>query len=367
MRDALPFPHSDGVDVGALSRLLDDATASYKFLFFRALLDAFKAGGFERRDWSLRELAVGMLAVAWYPSRVCRLSLGAKDGVAAMLSGIDAKGAKPPTTEALDRMLSANGVDVDSLARYVPYRLLSPFFAGRLAAVGDHRRNATIAAAATADFDSIRPLYKFVGDRIELHPAWVAYLAENWDIVSGWAERRWISYLQARNPLAPAVSEKIAPPLARASLAAQTAYWKRALRGMATAGDPATCLFSGAALDPDRLSLDHFLPWTFVCHDALWNLAPVLREVNSAKRDRIPADVYLDRFATLQHRALGIARQDAHAFRWGDVAAEFADGLRIEETVLEDRDALAAAYHRTLGSQMTIARAIGFEGGWTYR
>ena len=37
MSDAAPFPHSDGVDVGALSRLLDDATASYKHLFFRAL------------------------------------------------------------------------------------------------------------------------------------------------------------------------------------------------------------------------------------------------------------------------------------------------------------------------------------------
>lgn len=85
MRPDKPEPLRDflvparGLDVAALARLFDDATNSYKHLFFRAILDEFRGGGFTNRAFSLARLAAGMLAAAWYPCRVHRLSLGVQD------------------------------------------------------------------------------------------------------------------------------------------------------------------------------------------------------------------------------------------------------------------------------------------------
>ena len=44
-------------------------------------------------------------------------------------------------------------------------------------------------------------------------------------------------------------------------------------------------------------SLDHFVPWSFVMHDGLWNIIPTFKDINSAKNDRLPnLDKYLESF-----------------------------------------------------------------------
>ncbi len=201
------LPAAVGLDVGVLARLFDDATNSYKHLFFRALLDEFREGGFENRVFPLSRLAVGMLAAAWYPCRVHRLSLGVQDKVADALSRVDfIEDGLPPAAKVRQALLDKSPT-VGDLMRFVPYRLVAPFFAQDLKGIPDHRKNARIRQSADMVFRTVRPLYRFVeDDRIELHPDWAAYIAENFAIVSGWAQRRWIAYLQSRNPLAPAAS-----------------------------------------------------------------------------------------------------------------------------------------------------------------
>jgi hypothetical protein len=219
------LPAGLGLDVGALARLFDDATNAYKHLLFRALLEEFREGGFQTSIFPLSRLASGMLAAAWYPCRVHRLSLGVQDQVAKVLGAVDFIGeGLPPAAKVRQEML-AKSPDVGDLLRFVPCRLIAPFFAQDLKGVPDHRRNARIRQCADMVFWTVRLLYRFAGvDAIELHPDWAAYIAGNFAIVSGWAERRWIAYLQSRNPLAPAVSEKIAPPASRAPLTFQTSY-----------------------------------------------------------------------------------------------------------------------------------------------
>jgi HNH endonuclease len=213
-------------------------------------------------------------------------------------------------------------------------------------------------------FWSVRPLYRFVeGDRIELHPDWADYIAGNFAIVSGWAERRWIAYLQSRNPLAPAVSEKIAAPVTRAPLTFQTSYWRRAIGAMP---DAPRCIYSGVVLDPYSFALDHFLPWTFVCHDALWNLAPVLPAANSAKGNRLPHRGYVHGLVALQHRGLVAASRHLSPDGWESASAAFVRDLHVAPDDLFDPNRLAAAYASTLEPQLAIARTIGFEADWKF-
>jgi hypothetical protein len=46
-------------------------------------------------------------------------------------------------------------------------------------------------------------------------------------------------------------------------------------------------------LKPKDISLDHYVPWSFVVHDQLWNLIPTTKSVNSKKSDLLPSKKYL--------------------------------------------------------------------------
>ena len=164
--------------------------------------------------------------------------------------------------------------------------------------------------------------------------------------------------------MVPAVSEKTAPPLQRDSLAAQTRYWKKVI---AATPEPLLCIYSGRQITPDGFHLDHFLPWTFVCHDALWNLLPVSPDANSAKSNRLPDPSYLPALVIAHHSGLATARRIMKAGEWDAASMSFVSDLRIPEVSLLERNVLAEAYHRTVGAQLDIARAIGFEAGWRFR
>jgi Uncharacterized protein conserved in bacteria len=356
------LPTSQSIDVGLLSRLFADTTNSYKHLFFDALLCVFRDSGFSRRNISIRELAVGMVAKAWHPIRTFHLSLGPRDQVAAIIDRISEAMDTFIPTHRIQSLVSTTLADHRPITQYVQYRLLAPFFAERLRGVPDQYRNAAIMELAASNFDAVRPLYRLPDEAtIELHPAWAEYFASNLPIVAGWAELHWVGYLQSRNPTVPGITEKAGAPERRAPLKAQTRYWKTALINL---GEEPKCIYSGRPLDLDSMELDHFLPWTFVCHDALWNLVPVVPDANRSKGNCLPHPDYMDAFVRIQHQALVAARGALTVREWDKVSSAFIGDLRIVETDILDHDALGQAYGLTVRPQLDIARSIGFVPDW---
>lgn len=41
-------------------------------------------------------------------------------------------------------------------------------------------------------------------------------------------------------------------------------------------------------LNDKNISIDHFVPWSYVAHDELWNLTPTTRSINSSKSNNLP-------------------------------------------------------------------------------
>ena len=41
-------------------------------------------------------------------------------------------------------------------------------------------------------------------------------------------------------------------------------------------------------LNEKNISIDHFVPWSYVAHDELWNLTPTTRCINSSKSNSLP-------------------------------------------------------------------------------
>ncbi len=140
--------------------------------------------------------------------------------------------------------------------------------------------------------------YDGLDTRIRIVPEWMEYLKRNQEILRGWIQYHMIVYLQRRNPSVPGISDKLYPPQER-KLEKVKKYWKL-LSELA----PIHEIYGENRLAPENISIDHFVPWSYVAHDEFWNLHPTTRAINSSKSNHLPAwELYFPRFAELEHQS----------------------------------------------------------------
>lgn len=346
------------VETAPLLRSMGAATNSYKHLFLRALLERVRQGDASPR---FADLFRGMLAEAWWPAFHYRLSLGRQDMVVARLEqhvqDPDTLRLRPEDVRSyLDRIPfdASREFGIKGLLRYVPTRLLSPWFQNDLKDVPDTRRDALLRTLSNDGFDSVRPIYRIDGDGLSIHPDWAAAIATYASIFDGWSDSIWLSFLERRNPHASSLLTKIRPAFERASLVDQRLVWGEALRF------PVCCIYSGQEVDADLFAVDHFLPHAFTGHDRFWNLTPTSPPINRSKRDGLPPKDAIDRLAD-QHAALWrdlgrLGPKAERVRRWRD---DYEADLGIDP-VTAGPSLFRAAYRDGLEPLFGIARRMGF-------
>lgn len=65
-----------------------------------------------------------------------------------------------------------------------------------------------------------------------------------------------------------------------------------------------TCFYCGRQLRPDKIDVDHFIPWSFIKDDNLWNLVLACPTCNRKKNDKLPAGDYLIALANRNHQIM---------------------------------------------------------------
>ena len=55
------------------------------------------------------------------------------------------------------------------------------------------------------------------------------------------------------------------------------------------------CFYCGKPLREDAIHVDHFIPWSFIKDDQLWNFVLACPGCNESKNDKLPAITYLER------------------------------------------------------------------------
>ena len=111
---------------------------------------------------------------------------------------------------------------------------------------------------------------------------------ENYALLKDFTYWNFADFLQTRNTAVPSLVKKFELPESRISLETQRKFWAPFLTSSHLAKD-----IYGNQLVPNNFALDHFLPWTFVVHNQIWNLTPMDRRLNSSKNDQIPQDTYI--------------------------------------------------------------------------
>lgn len=297
------LPYSDKLGIQHLSRLFDNMSECYKLFWFQAFVDVVIAG---KEKASYDGLINQMVVDAWYMVSEYKLNLGPKDTLedlvhyAYKLSGLK-------SSEKSDKVLAflQNSQDKELISKKkvltlnVPYRLQAPFMPDFK---GDAWDGGSTDIAARINQHQ-RLLYYFMmisglQSEIRFDKDWMEYIQTNQEIIKGWIQYNIILYLQRRNPSVPGIANKIYPPDER-NLERVKKYWK-----LIVTLRPTYDIYGDAELTTKDLSIDHFVPWSYVAHDELWNLCPTTRSINSSKSNSLPDwKMYFDKLGEIEYRA----------------------------------------------------------------
>lgn len=307
------LPQGKSIDVRLFSNMLDYSTqsASYKPLWLMGILEEVKKGN-QKIDF--KTIGCHMVSKVWYPILHCKLGFGYQDSLPRIVTNLNNKLAIKPDKKVnhIFNMLMEMEEkelfkEIKVLFDMVPYRLLSPFYK-----IEDKNFNRGIREETARDNGAF---YKFIeeGRTILIGEEWFDYMSANQVIIEAWIEHSMIYYLQKKNPNVPAIPLKIKPPDKR-DLNDATKLWKyygayNPLRDIYINKD-----FSDQTMEQyGSLSLDHFLPWSFVLHDEVWNLLPSFKNINSSKSNDLPSlEVYLKDYCNLQYDLFKFIRDYPH-------------------------------------------------------
>ncbi len=297
----MQLPRSESLNIASLSRLFDNKSECYKLFWFQAILAHVCRG---QELISFEQLIDEMIADAWYMVTEYHLNLGPRDTLEKAVGYIaDVTGMLPSVKkkEILDWLRDTRDPAIAKFKRdltlNVPYRLQAPFYDG----FRSETWNCGSRELAGRINQQKQLMYYFLNfdgmnTCIRVVPDWVEYLTENQDILKGWVQYNMILYLQRRNPSVPGISDKLYPPQER-KLDKVKKYW-RLLAGQSAIRE----IYGETILTPENISIDHFVPWSYVAHDEFWNLHPTTRSINSSKSNNLPEwDIYFPRFADLEY------------------------------------------------------------------
>ncbi len=282
------LPYSDELNTGYLARLFDNTSECYKLFWFKAIIMKVHNG---KTVLSYDELINQMIADAWYMVTEYHLNLGPKDNLESVILLMKEKNSHLRSSEKEDVILGylAETTDKDILDKKriltynVPYRLQSPF----LPDVKGKEWSGSVANLAERINREKRLIYYFeaingLSTNIIIQDDWAEYIRKNYEIILGWVEYNMIQYLQRRNPSVPGIADKLAPPIER-KLEKIKKYWK-----LIVSLEPVHEIYGDQLLTAKDVSVDHFVPWSYVAHDEFWNLNPTTRRINSSKSNNLP-------------------------------------------------------------------------------
>lgn len=301
------LPEGDGLHIELLSSCFNETTNSYKFYWLLAILDHVNES--ESLSINYDELSLRMLSLAWYPLDFYKLSFGRQDSFKALAhlitKHIEVDNRPSALTLFVKLRSPTNNKEINqikrevnhTLNRWVAYRFLRPFFASELKGIKDHQINREI--SMLADLSKGHAPYHLEAGQIILNEKWKQYFLKQQHILKGFVKWHLLKFLQRNNPNVIGLSEKLERPSHR-NLGPAKQYWQTYLNE-----NPADCIYGGGLLDPKKISLDHFVPWSYIVHDQIWNIIPTTRSINSKKGDSLPNTIlFLEKLCLLQFKAL---------------------------------------------------------------
>ena len=301
------------LDIEGFSHMMKDPSYCYKFYWLEAIVQLITEDVTETTfDAVINE----MICNAWYSVIEFHIHLSGiqldgqiRDGLEraiirlSELSGLKSNASKIEIRNAIkeyDKELK----DVKSqLTNMVPYRALAGFFdkVGGAVDWGSTRRLTEYIQRINKD---VILLPYILGESSKLkkeiyfQPYWVEMIKENAVSILGWIQYEKVKWLQNNNPEVPGLVYKLAPLDEKMRKLGHVRKLWDGILDLCNVND----VFTDKPVDKTEYDVDHFIPWSFVMNDELWNLMPMDSSLNSVKSNKLPHwDVFFIRFAENQY------------------------------------------------------------------
>ena len=372
--NVLPIPPDSALDIPAFARSFRAFNTSHKFLWASALLQVLEDDEFEPREIPFQRLAAGMLDAARRPVHLFRLRLGRDDKTGLWLQQLEESPHwnRREISRLRGRVFSVRPNDipasiVEGLTGYAPFLFLSPFFERETHGMTGSPKFRKIEKLAAERFGECSPPpYCFPRPGfITVHPAWAEYIARNLDIIRPWVLWHWARHLQNKNANVPAIVDKLDENSAPNTVK-QRNFWRRVMESR-RAG--LSCIYTGESVAPDNFALDHYVPWSFVAHDNMWNLAPVSVLGNSEKSDNLPNNKHFPNFVELQHAAICAFHEfpKREKGRWEGILEPYSADLNLDVVSdIPNKEVLCEALTGAINPLLSLAQSRDFPSGWEF-
>ena len=341
----MQIPDSKSLPVNLLAACFNNKVATYKYYWFLSVIQEIEKGNFLIQK---RNLFARMISNAWYTVNYFHVSFGKQDLIQEAVHFI--KEAEKITIDeekeiVFQKIISSNNkLTVKQLWHFnknVPHWFLSPWFP---------KTNQWDVYKRSKSFDN-ECLYSLNRDEIEINPRWKFYLIANAGILKDFCYWNFALFLQSRNPNVPDIPNKLIKSAKRKKLEDQKKYfWNPVIRELGTL----QCIYTGDEITVGNYDLEHFIPFSFVSHNLIWNLIPANSSYNSTKSDKLPSlDKYFKRFYELQKSAVEIIRVKTPKNKY----------LEDYLTILPDytESFTESRFKETIQPLITIASNNGFE------
>ena len=311
------------LDIEAFSLMMKDPSYCYKFYWLEAVVQLISEGISETTfDAVIDE----MICNAWYSVREFHIHLSGMQADGQVRDGLERTILK--LTELSDLHANASKVEIknaiaehneelkvfkEQLTNMVPYRALAGFF---------HKSD------EAADWDSIRRLIAYIErinrdvvllpytlgpesklkKRIYFQEAWMTMIQDQTVSILGWIQYEKVRWLQNHNPEVPGLIYKLAPMDEKMRKLHNVRKLWEGILDVSEVRD----VFTDQPVVSKQYDVDHFIPWSFVMNDELWNLMPMDSSLNSSKSNRLPKwDPFFERFARNQFLMYGLIQKYA--------------------------------------------------------
>ncbi len=309
------------LDIEGFSLMMKDPSYCYKFYWLEAIVKLISEN-IEKTTFD--EVINEMICNAWFSVREFHIHLSGlqvdgqvRDGLERAvlkltdLSGLPSNASK----DEIKKAIKEHDLDLrdtkGQLTNMVPYRALAGFFAKDDSSVdwGSNKR----LTAYIREFDKkINLLPYTLGDSNKLkkeiifNPIWMEMIQVNTVSILGWIQYEKVKWLQSNNPEVPGLVYKLAPMDDKMrKLGKVRKLWEGVLE-LREVRD----VFSGKRIVPKEYDIDHFIPWSFVMNDELWNLMPIDSSLNSSKSNKLPNwDPFFREFAQNQYLLYGLIHE----------------------------------------------------------
>lgn len=312
--------YTNTLDIESFSLMMKDPSYCYKFYWLEALVLLISQG---RLETTFDEVIDEMITNAWYSVREFHIHLSGTQGgevrdglerailLLSELSQLPSNASKVEIKNAIQKHNKELESAKEQLTHMVPYRALAGFFQrsdeaanwGSIARMVEYIRriNDTVIVLPYTLGES-RKLKR----EIHIHPVWAEMIQKNTVSILGWIQYEKMKWLQMNNPEVPGLVYKLAP-LDEKMRKLQHVHnlWDAVMEI-----SPVMDVFTDRRIEKKSYDVDHFIPFSFVMNDELWNLMPMDPSLNSSKSNRLPQwNPFFPRFAENQYLLYGLVQE----------------------------------------------------------